>query len=177
MDNLPYYKEPMYRAYRSGKAQKCLLCRQSEEMQKKITEMSKSKTIDEISKWLQANGIDASWTQVRYFLRKQNVVLRRVKIVPPKKTYPEKSEAVVKAILETDFGQFTIRTLGMRGTSWIQVLHRMNVGGILKKMTIHPRASWKLMVSREELQTWRDADIAEWKETHKARWDHDINQE
>ena len=48
MDNLPYYKEPMYRAYRSGKAQKCLLCRQSEEMQKKITEMVKEHNLNRV---------------------------------------------------------------------------------------------------------------------------------
>ena len=143
------------RPYRSGAMQKCLLCRQPNEIQEKVLKMAKSHINAEIVDWLKTVGIAASICQVQYYLRKSGTP-RKKDITKPKGSYTEKVEIYIDEMLKHNGKTFTLWTLNMRGTSWTVVTKALHNDGLISSMGGHPRNRWKILASKDELRMWRD---------------------
>lgn len=146
------------RPYRSGAQHRCLMERQSLEIQKMVLEMVEKNSYNEIVLWLCQQGIEATWSQVRYFVRKSDIPLKKY-IIHPKKTYPEKLDVYVHELLKYESRTFTIHTLHMRGSSWTAVTVRLHKAGLIHPLRQYPPIQWKILGTKDEIRVWRDAEI------------------
>lgn len=146
------------RPYRSGAIQKCLLCRQSDEIQGKVLKKAKNETIKEIVEWLQTVGIVASTAQVQYYLRKKGSTTKPG-ITKPKGSYAEKVQTYIDELLKLEAKTYTLWSLNLRGASWTVVTRTLNADGLIESMGGSPRTRWKILASKDALRSWRDAEL------------------
>lgn len=146
------------RPYRSGAIQKCLLCRQSDEIQWKVLKKANDHTIEQIVEWLKTVGIVASIAQVQYYLLKKGSTTKR-RIIKPKGSYAEKVQTYIDELLKCNGKTFTLWSLNLRGSSWTVVTRTLNSDGLIESIGGNPRTRWKILASKDEFRSWRDAEL------------------
>lgn len=146
------------RSYRNGAQQRCLMEKQSIEIQKTVLEMVEKNSYGDIVLWLGQQGIKATWSQVRYFIRKSDIPMKKYTI-HPKKTYLEKLGVYIHELLKYESRTFTIHTLHMRGSSWTTVTARLHKAGLIHPLRQYPPIQWKILGTKDEIRAWRDAEI------------------
>ena len=135
-----------------------LLCRLSEKDQKERMRIGRDSTLKEVVQWLEEQGIEATMQQVRYFLRKRGVLPRK-QIINPKGSYAEKVITYIDKLLKLEGCTFTLWNLNLRGPSWSVVTKNLHADGLIESMGGNPRTRWKILVSKDEIQTWYEAEI------------------
>ena len=146
------------RPYRSGAMRKCLLCRQSDEIQGKVLKMAKNHTTKKIVEWLKTVDIVASSEQVQYYLLKKGSPMKR-RIAKPKGSYAEKVQVYIDELLKCEGKTYTLWSLNLRGASWTVVTRTLNSDGLIESMGGSPRTRWKILASKDEFRSWRDAEL------------------
>ena len=151
-------KEMNERPYRSGAMQACLLCRQPDDIQEKIQKKAESSTAGEIAEWLKTVGVVASDAQVQYYIRKKGV-LPKGAIISPKGSYAEKVQTYIDELLKLNSKTFTLWALNLRGASWTVITRTLNKDNLIESMGGNPRTRWRILVSKDALRAWRDAEL------------------
>jgi len=121
--------------YRRGKQRACLLCTLPKDLQEEIMLMAKKRTFQEIVEWLKDRDIIATWNQVRYYLVKSGAKSRRTAI-EPRHTYPDKVNAYIDALLESNAKTFTIYTICLHGATWSPVTKRLDSDGLIERYPV-----------------------------------------
>ena len=146
------------RPYRNGAQRSCLLCRQPEAIQEEIKQMANTQTFNTIVEWLKDRDIDATWNQVRYYIVKSGVRTRRSAVMP-RKTYPDKVNAYIDALLEYNAKTFTIYTINLHGSTWSIVTKRLHADGLIKKIRDYTPIRWRVLASKDEINEWRNEEL------------------
>jgi len=148
------------RPYRSGARQRCLLCRQSNEIQREVIKRYSQMTRAQISEWLlNEHGIEASDTQVGYFLAKSNVPSRSYKVTPTNNII-NKTRAYIEQLLECESETFTIHTIHLSGPSWSCVSRRLHEDGLIEPMRSFVPIQWAILASKDEIRKWCEYEIS-----------------
>lgn len=146
------------RPYRSGAQQRCLLERCSEDIQENVLDMVDKHTYNEISEWLKTQGTIATWSQIRYFVKKRGKLLRKY-VITPKKTYQEKLIAYIDELLKYSGETYTIHCLHMQGSSWTTITAKLHAAGMIHPLREYPPIQWRIVGTKDEISTWRDAEM------------------
>jgi len=157
------------RKHRSGKQQSCLICRQSEEMRETVKKMGPDHTRNEIATWLKKEGINASDSQIGYFLHKSGVPSRRKKLSADG-DYKTRMVTYVEQLLNYKLGSYAIRNLCLKGPRWTAVTTRLRHAGMIKPAHEYKPIRWEILASKDEIRAWRDSELKRLKkeEEHKT---------
>lgn len=146
------------RPYRSGKQRPCLICRQSGEIQETVKKMGIDHTYHEVAEWLKIKGIDATDTQVRFFLKKVNVPSRK-KTISPNGDYKSRMLAYTDQLLIHTNETYTIHNLGLKGLRWTAITTRLHHADVIQPMREYVPIRWKILASKDEIRAWRDSEL------------------
>lgn len=133
--------------------QPSLLKQQSPEIQDQISKMAQTRHLNEIVEWVNAQGIPATWNQVRYFISTNSIRTRLMEILP-QKTHIGKARQYIGLLVEYDSPTFTINNLRMRGSSWSGITIALNRAGLIESMRDYSPKRWRILASKEELRAW-----------------------
>ena len=156
------------RPYRSGAHQACLICRQSEEIQNIVKEMSQTHAYQEIADWLGTQGINASWSQVRWFMVRSKVPMRKKQILPTG-TYSEKLVTYIDVLVGQDAKRYTAKGLGLKGPGWSPITIKLHQAGHIEPNRTYSPILYTIISTNEEILEWRDQELARVKTNHTHR--------
>lgn len=157
------------RKYRSGAQRACLICRQSDEIKETVKKMGADHTYHEVVVWLKTKGIDATDTQVRFFLKKVNIPSRN-RTISPNGDYKYRMVMYIDQLLKCEQQTYTIHNLGLKGTRWNAITVRLHNAGMIQPMRDYNLIMWKILASKDEIRAWRDSELKRLEE--KAHTSH-----
>ena len=130
-----------------------LLNQQSPEIKAKIAEMAKTQHYIVIVEWLNDQGIDVTYNQVRHYIATHNITTR-LQEIPPEKTYSAKVRTYIGLLLQYDDPTYTINNIRLHGPSWSVVSVEMRKAGLIERMRDYSPIRWRILASKAELREW-----------------------
>jgi len=149
-----------------------LLNRQPQHIKDHIAAAAKTQHYGVIVAWLNDQGIDATYDQLRYYVATNNLVTRLHEIKPVK-GYAAKARIYINALLEYDTPTFTINNLRLHGPSWSIVSVRLHRDRLIEPMRAYPPMRWRILASKDELKEWYESELLRDAEKirRNRRWD------
>jgi hypothetical protein len=130
-----------------------LLNQQPQEIKDQIATKIKTQHIAQVVDWLNDQGIDVNYNQLRHYIATHNLITR-LQEIKPVKGYKAKVCVYIGALLEYNDPNYTINNIRLRGSSWSEVSVAMHRSGLIEPMRRYSPIRWNVLASKNELSTW-----------------------
>ena len=116
----------------------------------------------DILTWLATKDVNISYSQLSYFVRKSGEQLRYKSIVAPD-SYSDRFEIYLSRLLSLQVTSYNIKNLRLKGPGWNVVTMQLHRENLIESMGGGPRTTWKVLVSKDVLQSWLDNKISQYR--------------
>gem|GEM_PF-7034828 len=133
------------------------MMRQPDSIKAEIARRANVQTLGEIVTWLNRIGVPANYNQVRYYVKRNNLVTL---CVPYRGggTYIEQVRTYLNALIVYKGSTFTIGELNLSGQSWTRVSKRLHKAGLIAPTRKYAPIRWEILATKEELRAWKEQE-------------------